>query len=76
MDSQSAVCIYNIVKYNKHNRQISRRVHFVRNGDKLKLHKIDWCEGGLKLADIQTNNVGENDLNPIIKYIMVVLDNW
>ena len=75
MDSQSAVCIYNIVKYNKHNRQISRRVHFVRNGDKLKLHKIDWCEGGMKLADIQTNNVGENDLDPIIKYIMVVLDN-
>ena len=40
------------------------------------MHKIDWCEGGLQLADITTKNVGENYLNPIIKYIMVRLDNW
>ena len=26
------------------------------------MHKIDWCEGGLQLADIATNNVGETDL--------------
>ena len=35
---------------------------------------IDWCEGGLKLAGIVTNNVCENDLNPSMKYIMVRLD--
>ena len=39
------------------------------------MHKIDWCEGGLKLADIATKNVGEPDLTPRIKYIMVRLDN-
>ena len=39
------------------------------------MHKIDWCEVGLKLTDIATKNVGENDLNPIMKYIMVRLDN-
>ena len=39
------------------------------------MRKIDWCEGGLKLADIITKNVGENDLNPRMKYIMVRLDN-
>ena len=39
------------------------------------MHRIDWCEGGLKLAYIATKNVGENDLNPSIKYIMVMIDN-
>ena len=39
------------------------------------MHKIDWCERGLKLAYITNNNVVENDLNPRIKYIMVGLDN-
>ena len=34
---------------------------------KTKMHNIDWCEGGLQLADIATENVGENDLNPRIK---------
>ena len=38
------------------------------------MHKIGLCEGGLQLADIATKNVGENDLNPRMKYIMVMLD--
>ena len=40
------------------------------------MHKIDWWEGDMKLADIATNNVGDQDLNPIMKYSMVILDNW
>ena len=36
---------------------------------------IDWFEGGLKLADIAYNNVGDHDLTPRMKYIMVNLDN-
>ena len=39
------------------------------------MHKIDWCEGGLQLADISTKGVGENDLNTRMKYIVVMLDN-
>ena len=39
------------------------------------MHKIDWCEGGLQLVDIATKNVGENDLNLRMKYIIVILDN-
>ena len=39
------------------------------------MHKIDWCKGGLQLADIITKNVGENDLKTKIKYIMARLDN-
>ena len=57
-------------KYDNHTRHIARRVNFVRNGE--KKHKMYWCEVGLKLADIVTKNVWDNDLNPII---MVLLDN-
>ena len=40
------------------------------------MHNIDWCEGSLQLAGIATKNVGENDINTRMKYIMVSLDNW
>ena len=36
------------------------------------MHKIDWCEGILQLADISTKNVGEPDVTPRMKYIMVI----
>ena len=49
-------------------------MHFVRNGEKCKMHQIDWCEGGLQLADIGTNNVSEPDLTPRMKYIMIRLE--
>ena len=40
------------------------------------MHNIDWCEGGLQLADIATKNFGEIDLTQSMKYIMVGLENW
>ena len=45
--SKSSMCIAKNGKDTKHTRHISRRIHFVRNGEKLNMHKIDWCEGGL-----------------------------
>ena len=39
------------------------------------MHKIDWCEGGMKLSDISTKNVGEHDLTLRMRYIMVRLEN-
>ena len=60
----------------KHKRHISIRLHFVQNGENCKMDKIDWCEWGMQLADIATNNVSENDLNPGMKYIMKKIDNW
>ena len=39
------------------------------------MHKIDWCEGGLQLVNIGTNNVSEPDLTPRMKYIRVRLEN-
>ena len=75
LDINSAVCMAKNGKDIKHTRHISRGVHFVRNGENCKMYKIYWCEGALQLADIETNNVSVNDINTIIKYIMVVLDN-
>ena len=75
LNSKSAVCMANNGKDAKHTRHISRIVYILRNGENYKIYKIDWCEGGLKLADTATKNVGENDSNTIMKYIMVRLEN-
>ena len=58
----------------KKTRHIVRRINFVCNGEKFNMHKIYWCEGGLQLADIATKNVGDPNLTPKMKYIMVKLD--
>ena len=50
-------------------------MNFVSNGEKCKMHKIDWFEVGLQLADIGTNNLSDPDLTLRMKYIMVILDN-
>ena len=75
LDSKSAMCMAKNGRDTKHTRHIARRMHLVRNGDKCKMHKIEWCEGGLQLTDIGTNNVSETDLTPRMKYIMVRLEN-
>ena len=74
LDCKSAMCMAKNGKDTKHTIHISRIMHFVRNGEKFKMHKIDSCEGGLQLADIVTNNVSEPDLTPRMKYIMVRLE--
>ena len=63
-------------KDTKHTRHIARRMNFVRNGKKYKMHNIDWCEGGLQLAYISTKNLSEPYITPSMKYIMVRLENW
>ena len=74
LDRKSAVCMANNVKDNNHTWHIYRRVHLVRNGEKCKMPKIDWCEGGMKLSVIATKNIGENELNNRMKYIIVRLE--
>ena len=75
LDSMSAMCMAKNVRDIKHTRQISRRIHFLKNREKCKIQNIDWCEGGLKLADISTNNACEPDLTPRMKYITARLEN-
>ena len=75
LDSKYAMCMAKNGKDTKHTRHIARRMNFVRNGEKFKMHQIDWCEGGLQLADIHTNNLSGPELTPRVKYIMVRLEN-
>ena len=75
LDSKSYTCMANNVKDTKHTRYIARRMHFVRNGEKCKIHRIDWCEGGLQLADISNKNVSETYLTPRMRYILLRLEN-
>ena len=42
--SKYAMYMYNNGKDKKHTIHIARRMNFVRNGEKCKMHKIDWCE--------------------------------
>ena len=74
-DNKSTVCMAKNGKDTKHTKYIARRVHLVRIGETCKMYKVAWFEGDLKLADIATKNVGENDLDTRIEYIMVMLDN-
>ena len=54
LDSKSAMCMAKNGKDNKHTIHIARIINLVGNGEKCKIHKINWFEGGLKLADIDT----------------------
>ena len=74
LDSKSAQCMAKNGRDTKHSRHIARRIHFVRNGEKCKMHKIERCEGGLQLTYIGTKNVSESDLTSRMKYIMVRLE--
>ena len=47
LDSKFAMCMDNTGNYTKHTRHVARTIHFVRNEEKCKMHKIDWCEVGL-----------------------------
>ena len=62
-------------KDTKNNRHNARRMNFVRNREKCKMHNIYLCEGGLQLADIGTKNVSAPDLTPRMKYIMARIEN-
>ena len=62
-------------KDTNHTSHISIRINCLENGEKCKMDNIDWCEGGLPLSEIATNNVDENDLNTKMKYIMISIDN-
>ena len=46
--SKCSMCMSKNGKDTKHTRHIARIMHFVRNGEKFKMQKIDWCEGVLQ----------------------------
>ena len=75
LDNKSDMCMAKNGKDTKHTIQVARRMRFVRNGEKCKMHKSYRYEEGLQLADIGTKNISETDLTPRMKYLMVRLEN-
>ena len=75
LDRKSDVGMAKNGKDNKHTRHIDIIIHFVINGEDYNLQKAMWCEGGLQLSYIGTNNVREEELNPKLGYYMVILEN-
>ena len=69
LDSKSAMCMDKNDKDTEHSRHITRIMNFVRNVEKCRMHKINWCEGGLQLTDIGTKNVSEPDLTSRLKIL-------
>ena len=53
LDSKSNMRMAKNVRDTKHTRHIARRIHLVKNGEKCKMHKIEWCEGGLQLEECE-----------------------
>ena len=45
--SKSDMCMAKNGNDTKHTRHIARGMDCVMNGEKCKMHKIDWCDGGL-----------------------------
>ena len=72
---KSSICMANNDKDTKHTRHIDRIIHYVRNSNEYNIHKKLWCEGDLKLIDIVTKIVREDELNPGLEYDMVRLEN-
>ena len=62
-------------KDTKHTRYIYRRMRFLRNSKELNFHQRVWCERGVQLAYIRTNNGRGAELNHRLGYSMVILEN-
>ena len=54
VDNKSTVQMSKNYKMSKKNRHISRRYHYVREGEKAKRHSLKWISGEDQLADITT----------------------
>ena len=59
----------------KHTKQVSRRMYFVKYVVEWNVYKTVWCERGLRMADIVTNNVTEDEINTRLVYAMLRHEN-
>ena len=58
LNRKSDIFMADTSKATKRTRHIYIRIRFVGNGEEFNFPKTVWYEGGLKLEDIVTNNVG------------------
>ena len=74
LEGKLALCMANKGNDIKHTIIIDIRMHFVRNVEECNFHNTVWCWGGLKFAEIGTENVSKYELNTILVYAIVRLD--
>ena len=72
---KSYICMAKNGNDTKHTIQIFRRMYFEGNAKEWTLQNSVWCEGGLYLGDIETNNVSKYELNTKLVYTMVRFEN-
>ena len=70
------MCINTNGKDTKHTSHISGIIISVRNGGECNIYKTVVYDGRLKLEEIVTDNVREEELNPGLGYDMVRPDHW
>ena len=64
VDNQATVQMSKNYKMSKKNRHISRRYHYVREGEKLKFHKLVWIPNEDQLADENTKTQEASKIIP------------
>ena len=74
VDSSSAKAMTENEKDTKRTRHIARRIHYVRNGQLLGAHILNYIPADLNLADPGTKNLGADQLDPRMSHVMVQLD--
>ena len=74
VDNTSAKAMAQNDKDTKHTRHIARRVHYVRNGQQEGAHNLTYIPADLNLADPGTKNLGCEELEPRMNYIMIKVD--
>ena len=72
-DNQAAVQIAKNGKLGRKSRHIERRFHFVRQGQRIGLHRLHWLSGQFMLSDILTKSQSSSKIDPHLPYIFTTL---
>ena len=73
VDNTSAQAMAKNEKDTKHTRHIARRMHYVRDGQQIGAHDLNYIPADLNLADPGTKNLGADELEPRLKYMMCII---
>jgi hypothetical protein len=71
--NQAAVQIAKNGKLGRKSRHIERRFHFVRQGQRIGLHRLHWLSGQFMLSDILTKSQSSSKIDPHLPYIFTTL---
>ena len=76
VDNKSTVQMSKNYQMSKKNRHISRRYHYVREGEKAKRHSLTWISGEDQLADITTKTQEATKINKHLDRVFIVVPDF